>query len=435
MASFVIEGGRTLKGEFIPQGAKNEALQVIAAALLTDEEISLHNLPEINDIKSMLKLIEILGGEVKKIGPANWRIRCKNIYPENLIAPESIDQFRKIRGSILLVGPLLARFGSIKFPSPGGDRIGRRSIDTHLESFQSMGYIVKYDKDKGIYEIMRGGHRSNYILLDEPSVTGTANVLMVASLQPGKTTIYNAACEPYIQQLCSLLKRMGVGINGAGTNLIEVNGKEALGGASHTILPDMIEVGSIIGLAAMVGSEITIKNAGTSHLGNIIKGFKKLGINCVIVGDDIYIPHHPEYHIQERIGGGIISIYDAPWPGFPADLISIVITVATQGIGSILVHQKMFESRLFFVDRLIEMGAKIILCDPHRVVVIGMGKKTPLRGISMSSPDIRAGMSLLIAALSAQGTSVIHNIEQIQRGYENIHERLNKLGASIHLQE
>ena len=433
MAYYVVEGGNRGKGVYVPQGAKNEALQVISAALLCDGEVTYHNVPEIGDVLKMLKILEALGSEIKKISHGSYRIRAKNINPDNLLEPEIVKIFRELRGSILVIGPLLARFGKVSFPAPGGDKIGRRSIDTHLNSFLQLGVKLKYDDKKNTFTLEGTIHGENYILMDEPSVTGTANLLLALALNPHKVTIYNCACEPYIQQTSRLLQKMGVEIEGAGTNLIRIKGTTTPSGATHTLLSDMIEVGSIIGLAVATSSEITIKNAGVNHLGSILPNFKKIGINVITIGDDIYVPPHENFTISERIDGGLLTIYDAPWPGFPADLISIVITVAIHGRGSLLVHQKMFESRLFFVDRLIEMGAKIILCDPHRVVVIGLDRQVPLRGITMSSPDIRAGMALLIAALSAHGTSIIHNIEQIQRGYENIHQKLANLGFNIQL--
>lgn len=435
MAKYYVEGGNQLRGDYIPQGAKNEALQVIPAALLTSEEITYYNVPEILDVINMLKIIENLGANVQKLAPNTFKIKCDKIYPQNLIEKENIALFRQLRGSVLLIGPLLARFGKVAFPSPGGDKIGRRSIDTHLNAFKALGVKVNYDPHKEIFELEASGIKNDYVLLEEPSVTGTANLLLFSALFPKSIEFYNCACEPYIIQTTNLLSKMGATITGAGSNRIIINGKSSLKGATHTLLSDMIEIGSIIGLAAATSSEITIKNAYPKKLGNIIPTFRKLGLNIIEEDDNITITAHNSYKIQERIGGGILTIYDGPWPGFPPDLISIAIVTAVQGIGSVLIHQKMFESRLFFVDRLIEMGAKIILCDPHRVVVIGLEKKYPLRGIVMSSPDIRAGMALLIAALSAQGTSVIHNIEQIQRGYENIHNKLNQVGAKIKLEE
>jgi UDP-N-acetylglucosamine 1-carboxyvinyltransferase len=431
MSTFEIEGGHKLKGELIPQGAKNEALQILCAVLLTPELVTIHNIPNIRDVNKLIELIGDLGVEVKKIGEGSYTFKASNVNIDYL----NSDEFKKkgggLRGSIMIVGPLLARFGKGFIPKPGGDKIGRRRLDTHFIGFEKLGANFIYDAKNNFYRAEGNNLKGTYMLLDEASVTGTANIVMTAVLAKGITTIYNAACEPYLQQLCKMLNSMGAKITGIGSNLLTIEGVDALGGCVHTILPDMIEIGSFIGLAAMTQSEITIKNVGFQHLGVIPSVFAKLGIQFEVKGDDIYIPSQESYTIDTFIDGSILTIADAPWPGFTPDLLSIILVVATQAKGSVLVHQKMFESRLFFVDKLIDMGAQIILCDPHRATVIGLNRQYPLRGIEMTSPDIRAGVSLLIAALSAEGKSTIHNIEQIDRGYQQIDERLNKLGAKI----
>jgi UDP-N-acetylglucosamine 1-carboxyvinyltransferase len=435
MATFEVSGGAQLKGEIVPQGAKNEALQILCAVLLTSEPVTIHHIPDILDVNKLIELLADLGVEVEYVGehPAgrSYRFAAKNVNIDYL---ES-DEFRKkgaaLRGSIMILGPLLARFGKSKMPKPGGDKIGRRRLDTHFLGFEKLGARFNYDADDNFYHIDATQLKGTYILLDEASVTGTANIVMTAVLAKGRTTIYNAACEPYLQQLCAMLNRMGAKISGIGSNLLTIDGVDSLGGTEHTMLPDMIEIGSFIGLAAMTASEITIKNVRVDMLGLIPTVFQRLGIQMVVVNDDIHIPAQKHYHIDKFIDGSILTIADAPWPGFTPDLLSIVLVTATQAKGTVLIHQKMFESRLFFVDKLIDMGAQIILCDPHRATVIGLDRKYPLRGIQMTSPDIRAGVSLLIAALSAQGTSIIRNAEQIDRGYQHIDKRLNALGANI----
>ncbi len=432
MGSFKIEGGRKLKGTLVPQGAKNEALQIISAVLLTDEKITIHNIPEIRDVMKLIELLQDFGVTITKLAKGSYSFRAKDINLEYLISPEFKQKGAGLRGSVMVVGPLLARFGKGYIPTPGGDKIGRRRLDTHFIGFQKLGAKFNYHQEEKFYQVDASELKGCYMLLDEPSVTGTANIVMAAVRAKGKTTIYNAACEPYLQQLCKMLNRMGAKISGVGTNKLEIEGVDALSGTEHTMLPDMIEIGSFIGLAAMTQSEITIKNPMRDELGPIPEMFGRLGIQMEWKSNgDLYIPAQEKYEIDSFIDGSILTIYDAPWPGFTPDLLSIVLVTATQATGSILIHQKMFESRLFFVDNLIDMGAKIILCDPHRAVVIGSERKTSLRGISMTSPDIRAGVSLLIAALSATGTSTIHNIEQIDRGYEEIDVRLNALGANI----
>jgi UDP-N-acetylglucosamine 1-carboxyvinyltransferase len=431
MSSFEIEGGRKLKGELIPQGAKNEVLQILCAVLLTPEEIEISNIPNIVDVNRLIDLLRDLGVEVKQINSDTYTFKAENIDLEYLLSEKFKQKGAGLRGSIMLVGPMLARFGKGFIPKPGGDKIGRRRLDTHFTGFQSLGAVFTYNSKEEFYSVSGDNLRGAYMLLDEPSVTGTANIIMTAVMAKGKTTIYNAACEPYIQQLCKMLNSMGAKISGAGSNLLIIEGVEYLGGCKHRCLPDMIEIGSFIGLAAMTQSEITIKNVGYEHLGLIPQVFQKLGIQMELRGDDIYIPSQEHYTIESFIDGSIMTIYDHPWPGFTPDLLSIILVVATQAKGSILVHQKMFESRLFFVDKLIDMGAQIILCDPHRATVIGVDRKYPLKGISMTSPDIRAGVALLIAAMSAEGKSTIHNIEQIDRGYQNIDTRLNAIGANI----
>ena len=432
MSTFSIKGGVKLKGEVIPQGAKNEALQVICACLLTDKEIIIDNIPEIIDVLKLIDLLKSLGVQVKKIEKNKYSFKADKINIGYLQSDDFKLKGSSLRGSIMIVGPLLARFGKGFIPKPGGDKIGRRRLDTHFIGLIKLGASFRYNKEEHFYGVEADKLKGSYVLLDQASVTGTANVLMAAVLAEGKTEIYNAACEPYIQQLCKLLISMGANIQGIGSNLLTVSGVSSLNGASHKVLPDMIEIGSWIGLAAMTKSELTIKNVSWENLGQIPSVFKKLGIKLNKIGDDIHIPEHNNgYEIQNYIDGSVLTVSDAPWPGFTPDLLSIVLVVATQARGSVLIHQKMFESRLFFVDKLIDMGAKIILCDPHRANVIGHDFKSQLKSTTMVSPDIRAGISLLIAALSAKGESIIHNIEQIDRGYENIDERLRKLGADI----
>jgi UDP-N-acetylglucosamine 1-carboxyvinyltransferase len=431
MNSFEIIGGKRLKGEIIPQGAKNEALQILCATLLTSEPITIKNLPDIIDVNKLISLLEDFGVDIKKINGSTYKFQAKNINIDFLETEDFKKKAAALRGSIMILGPLLTRFGKGKMPKPGGDKIGRRRLDTHFIGLEKLGAKFNYDSKDSFYHIDASNLKGCYMLLDEASVTGTANIVMAAVLAKGKTTIYNAACEPYLQQLCSMLNRMGAKITGIGSNLLHIEGVDSLGGTEHTILPDMIEIGSFIGLAAMTASEITIKNCRVDMLGVIPGVFERLGINLEIKGDDIYIPSHQNYQIDTFIDGSILTVADAIWPGFTPDLMSIVLVVATQAKGSVLIHQKMFESRLFFVDKLIDMGAQIILCDPHRATVIGLNKQVALRGIQMTSPDIRAGVALLIAALSAEGKSVINNIEQIDRGYQFIDKRLNAIGADI----
>lgn len=433
MATFQIEGGHRLKGEIQPQGAKNEALQILCAVLLTGEEVKIHNIPDIRDVNKLITILGNLGVKIQKLGPGSYSFRSDNLHFSYLESELFKDEASGLRGSIMIIGPLLGRFGKGYIPRPGGDKIGRRRLDTHFEGFIKLGAKFRYNKEERFYGVEApNGLKGTYMLLDEASVTGTANIIMAAVLAKGKTTIYNAACEPYIQQLCKMLESMGAKIEGIGSNLLHIEGVSELGGCEHTVLPDMIEIGSWIGLAAMTQSEITIKNVSWKDLGLIPHTFKKLGIKLKKKGDDIYIPAHKNgYEVQSFIDGSIMNISDSPWPGFTPDLLSIILVVATQARGSVLIHQKMFESRLFFVDKLIDMGAKIILCDPHRATIIGHDFKSTLKATTMSSPDIRAGISLLIAALSAKGTSTIHNIEQIDRGYENIDERLRAIGAKI----
>ncbi len=432
MASFEVIGGKKLSGTIIPQGAKNEALQIISAVLLTAQEVIISNIPDIIDVNLLIDLLKEMGVVVNKFDAHTYSFKADNINIDYLAS----DEFRKkggmLRGSVMLAGPMLARFKKAFIPKPGGDKIGRRRLDTHIIGFEKLGATFIYDNIKNIFIVKADKLFGAFMLLDEPSVTGTANILMASVLAEGETTIYNAACEPYIQQLCKMLVRMGANIKGIGSNMLIINGVEKLNGTNHTMLPDMIEVGSFIGLAAMTQSSLTIKNAGVEHLGMIPEKFQQLGIKLEIKGDDIYIPEQDVYEIQTFLDGSVLSMYDHPWPGFTPDLLSIVLVIATQAKGSILIHQKMFESRLFFVDKLIDMGAQIILCDPHRATVIGLGRKNKLRGITMSSPDIRAGQALLIAALSAEGKSVIQNIEQIDRGYQKIDERFRALGAEIY---
>lgn len=431
MASFEIAGGYPLKGEITPQGAKNEALQIICAVLLTPQEVTINNIPNICDVNKLIELIDSMGVEVNRRSSSVCSFRAKSVNLEYLQTEEFKDKAAALRGSIMVVGPLLARYGVGYIPQPGGDKIGRRRLDTHFVGFQKLGATFTFDSKKNFYEVKGDKLKGNYMLLDEASVTGTANIVMAAVLASGKTTIFNAACEPYLQQLCKMLNRMGAKINGVGSNLLTIEGVESLGGTEHTILPDMIEVGSFIGLAAMTRSEITIKDVSYDDLGIIPNSFRRLGINFERVGDDIFVPKQEGYQIETFIDGSIMTIADAPWPGLTPDLLSIFLVIATQAKGSVLIHQKMFESRLFFVDKLIDMGAQIILCDPHRATVIGHNHNMQLRPTSMVSPDIRAGVALLIAALSANGTSVIHNIEQIDRGYQDIEHRLNAIGAHI----
>lgn len=431
MASFEVKGGNKLKGEIIPQGAKNEALQIISAVLLTPEEVTITNIPDILDVNLLIELLQDMGVKVQRPQRDTCIFKADDVDVDFLSSETFRKKGGKLRGSVMIAGPMLARFKKAYIPKPGGDKIGRRRLDTHIIGFEKLGAKFDYYDDQGYFKISSPRLQGTYMLLDEPSVTGTANIVMAAVLAQGVTTIYNAACEPYLQQLCKMLNRMGAKISGVGSNLLTIEGVEALGGTTHRMLPDMIEVGSFIGLAAMTQSEITIKNAGIENLGIIPEKFRQLGIQMDIKGDDIYIPSQESYEITTFLDGGILTIYDNPWPGFTPDLLSIVLVVATQAKGSVLIHQKMFESRLFFVDKLIDMGAQIILCDPHRATVIGIGRQHPLRGITMSSPDIRAGQALLIAALSAEGTSIIQNIEQIDRGYQYIDQRLNALGAEI----
>jgi len=431
MGSFEVIGGKKLKGEIVPQGAKNEALQVISAVLLTDEKVVIHNIPDIIDVNLQIELLQELGVTIEKIDNHISSFQADNVDANYLFSDAFQKKTGRLRGSVMLAGPMLARFKTAYIPKPGGDKIGRRRLDTHIIGFEKLGAKFDYFTNESFFHLHTTRLKGNYLLLEEPSVTGTANLVMAAVLAEGNTTIYNAACEPYIQQLCKMLNNMGAKISGAGSNNIIIEGVNKLKGTQHTILPDMIEVGSFIGLAAMTQSDIVIKNAGLQHLGVIPERFKQLGIKMNFSGDDIHIPEQEIYEIESFLDSSMLTISDHPWPGLTPDLISIILVVATQAKGSVLVHQKMFESRLFFVDKIIEMGARIVLCDPHRAVVVGLERKIPLRGITMSSPDIRAGVALLIAALSAEGKSVIQNIEQIDRGYQNIDERLSSLGAEI----
>ncbi|MCB0462427.1 MAG: UDP-N-acetylglucosamine 1-carboxyvinyltransferase [Flavobacteriaceae bacterium] len=432
MSTFKIEGGHQLKGSIQPQGAKNEALQILCAVLLSPEKITIHNIPDIIDVNKLISLLDKLGVRIEKLAKGSYTFHANSVNLEYLESAEFREDGSGLRGSIMIVGPLLARFGKGYIPKPGGDKIGRRRLDTHFEGFIKLGAKFRYNREDHFYGVEADKLHGTYMLLDEASVTGTANIVMAAVLAEGTTTIYNAACEPYLQQLCKMLNRMGANIKGVGSNMLIIEGVDALAGTEHTMLPDMIEIGSWIGLAAMTKSELTIKNVSWDDLGQIPDVFRKLGITIERRGDDIYIPEHRNgYEIQNYIDGSILTVADAPWPGFTPDLLSIVLVIATQARGSVLVHQKMFESRLFFVDKLIDMGAKIILCDPHRATVIGHDFESSLKSTTMTSPDIRAGISLLIAALSAKGTSIIHNIEQIDRGYENIDERLRAIGAKI----
>ena len=429
--AFEVVGGRPLRGEITPQGAKNEALQVISASLLTSEPVTIANLPDILDVRKLIALLEGLGVRITRHSPQQYTFIADQINLDYLQHPQFRQDAGRIRGSVMLIAPLLARFGRAFLPRPGGDKIGRRRLDTHFLGLQKLGAESSFDAQSNTYRMTTAGLKGQYILMDEISVTGTANILMAAVLAEGTTVIYNAACEPYVQQLCRLLNSMGAQITGIGSNLLTIKGVSQLKGATHKVLPDMIEIGSFIGLAAMTKSELTIKNVHFPELGIIPNTFKKLGIEIHLKGDDLYIPPQEVYEIQTFMDGSIMTIYDAPWPGFTPDLMSIVLVVATQARGSVLIHQKMFESRLFFVDKLIDMGARIILCDPHRATVIGLAREHRLRAIEMTSPDIRAGVALLIAALSAEGTSIIHNIHQIDRGYQAIDTRLQAIGAQI----
>lgn len=431
MGAFEIHGGKSLKGELTPQGAKNEALQILCAVLMTGDKVTISNIPDIIDVNKLINLLQAMGVQVEKVEKGTYNFKAANIDLEYLKTEDFTTRASGLRGSIMIIGPLLARFGKAYMPKPGGDKIGRRRLDTHFEGFQKLGANFDFDSKNYFYTVEAKKLKGTYIHLDEASVTGTANIVMAAVLAKGKTTIYNAACEPYLQQLCKMLNSMGAKISGISSNMLIIEGVESLSGCFHRILPDMIEIGSFIGLAAMTKSEITIKDVSYPDLGIIPTVFRKLGIELELRGDDLYIPAQDSYSIDTFIDGSILTISDAPWPGFTPDLLSIILVTATQAKGSVLIHQKMFESRLFFTDKLIDMGAQIILCDPHRAAVIGMNHEHQLRGISMTSPDIRAGVSLLIAALSAEGKSTIHNIEQIDRGYENIDFRLNNLGADI----
>ena len=431
MAKFIVEGGHRLKGEIVPQGAKNEALQIICAALLTKERVVLHNVPIIADVMQLLELMQKMGVKVERLGDDTFALQADEVDLEYLRTADYHKRCRRLRGSVMMIGPLLTRFGVGFMPKPGGDKIGRRRLDTHFLGFQKLGADFNFDISDEFYTVEAKRLKGTYMLLDEASVTGTANIVMAAVLAEGRTTIYNAACEPYLQQLCKMLNRMGAKISGIASNLLTIDGVESLGGTEHTMLPDMIEVGSFIGMAAKTRSELTIKNVSYDNLGIIPAQFARMGIRFEQRGDDIYIPAQETYSIESFIDGSIMTIADAPWPGLTPDLLSIFLVVATQAKGSVLIHQKMFESRLFFVDKLIDMGAQIILCDPHRATVIGHDHQHPLRAANMTSPDIRAGVALLIAAMSAEGTSTIQNIEQIDRGYRDIDKRLNALGAKI----
>jgi UDP-N-acetylglucosamine 1-carboxyvinyltransferase len=431
MNSFEVIGGKKLKGEIVPQGAKNEALQIISAVLLTAQKVTITNIPDILDVNLLIELLGEMNVKIERLQRDTCIFQADEVNVDYLRSEAYKQKSGRLRGSVMLAGPMLARFRKAYIPKPGGDKIGRRRLDTHIIGFEKLGATFNYLSEDGFFELQAPHLKGTYLMLDEPSVTGTANIVMAAVMAEGTTTIYNAACEPYIQQLCKMLNRMGAKISGIGSNLLIIEGVQSLNGTEHRMLPDMIEIGSFIGLAAMTQSEITIKNCGVEHLGIIPDKFRQLGIQLEIKGDDIHVPAQEVYEIQTFLDGGVLTIYDHPWPGFTPDLLSIVLVVATQARGSVLIHQKMFESRLFFVDKLIDMGAQIILCDPHRAAVIGLGRKQNLRGIQMSSPDIRAGISLLIAALSADGKSVIQNIEQIDRGYQYIDTRLKALGAEI----
>lgn len=431
MNTFEVIGGKKLSGEIIPQGAKNEALQIISAVLLTPEKVTITNIPDIIDVNLLIELLSDMGVKTDRQSRDTCVFQADDIDASYLDSEAFRKKCGRLRGSVMIAGPMLARFKKAFIPKPGGDKIGRRRLDTHVIGFEKLGAKFSYDTNDGYFNLDASDMRGTYMLLDEPSVTGTANIVMAASMAKGTTTVYNAACEPYLQQLCKMLNRMGAKIQGIGSNLLTIEGVESMKGTEHRMLPDMIEIGSFIGLAAMTSSEITIKNAGIENLGIIPEKFKQLGIKMEFRGDDIYIPSQDKYEVQHYLDGSILTISDHPWPGFTPDLLSIVLVVATQAVGSVLIHQKMFESRLFFVDKLLDMGAQIILCDPHRAAVVGLGRATKLRGIDMTSPDIRAGQALLIAALSAEGRSTIQNIEQIDRGYQNIDERLRNLGADI----
>jgi UDP-N-acetylglucosamine 1-carboxyvinyltransferase len=431
MNSFEVIGGKRLKGDIVPQGAKNEALQIINAVLLTPEKVTISNIPDILDVNLLIDLLGEMGVKIDRKSRDTCVFQADSVDIDYLRSEAYRNKSGRLRGAVMVAGPMLARYRKAFIPKPGGDKIGRRRLDTHIIGFEKLGVQFNYQPEEGLFHLEAPHLKGCYLLLDEPSVTGTANIVMAAVMAEGTTTIYNAACEPYIQQLCKMLTRMGARIRGIGSNLLIIDGVKYLGGTEHRMLPDMIEIGSFIGLAAMTRSEITIRNAGIEHLGIIPDKFRQLGIHLEFRGDDIYIPQQDIYEIQTFLDGSVLTIYDNPWPGFTPDLLSIVLVVATQAKGSVLIHQKMFESRLFFVDKLIDMGAQIILCDPHRAAVIGMGRAHQLRGITMSSPDIRAGVALLIAALSAEGKSVIQNIEQIDRGYQHIDERLRHLGAQI----
>jgi len=435
MASFKIEGGHTLRGEIIPQGAKNEALQIICAVLLTPEQVTIHKIPNIRDVMKLIDLLKSMGVEVAQVGDESYTFKAENVNLDYLETPEFATKATALRGSIMILGPLLARYGKGRIPMPGGDKIGRRRLDTHFIGLQKLDAHFHYDAANKYYSVEGENLKGAYMLLDEASVTGTANIIMAAVMAKGKTTIYNAACEPYIQQLCAMLVRMGAKIEGIGSNLLYIDGVETLGGTEHTMLPDMIEIGSFIGMAAMTNSDILIKGCRVDMLGIIPDTFRKLGINFTVEGDDIHVFDNESYEIETFIDGSFMTIADAIWPGLTPDLLSIILVVATQAKGSVLIHQKMFESRLFFVDKLLDMGAQVILCDPHRATVIGLDRKQCLRGISMTSPDIRAGVALLIAAMSAEGSSTIFNVEQIDRGYQYIDKRLQALGAKIERQD
>ncbi|GGH81628.1 UDP-N-acetylglucosamine 1-carboxyvinyltransferase [Filimonas zeae] len=431
MASFEVKGGKKLQGTIVPQGAKNEALQIISAVLLTPEPVTIENIPDILDVNLLIELLQDMGVKVQRPTRSTCIFTADAVNVEYLSSDDFRQKGGRLRGSVMIAGPMLARFKKAFIPKPGGDKIGRRRLDTHIIGFEKLGARFDYHDEQGFFQLTTPRLKGTYMLLDEPSVTGTANIVMAAVMAEGTTTIYNAACEPYVQQLCRMLNSMGANITGIGSNMLTIKGVDALGGTTHRILPDMIEVGSFIGMAAMTQSDILIQGAGIEHLGVIPEKFRQLGIQLEIKGDDIHIPAQDKYEITTFLDGSVLTVYDHPWPGFTPDLISIMLVVATQAVGSVLIHQKMFESRLFFVDKLIDMGAQIILCDPHRATVIGLGRKHPLRGITMSSPDIRAGQALLIAALSAEGNSIIQNIEQIDRGYQYIDQRLNALGAEI----
>ncbi len=432
MGKFHIEGGKRLKGEITPQGAKNEALQILCATLLTSEAVTIENLPRIKDVLLLIQLLRDLGVDIEQLSDSSYRFRATEVDLTYFLTDAYIQQSASLRGSVMILGPLLARYGKAVLPKPGGDKIGRRRLDTHFLGFQALGATFDFDHAENFYKVNASRLKGTYMHLDEASVTGTANIIMASVMAEGTTTIYNAACEPYIQQLCKMLVRMGATIDGIGSNLLTIHGVDSLGGCEHTILPDMIEVGSFIGMAAMTKSELTIKDVAFEQLGIIPGSFQRLGITLERRGEDLYVPAQEHYTIETFIDGAIMTIADAPWPGLTPDLLSVILVTATQAKGSILIHQKMFESRLFFVDKLIDMGAQIILCDPHRATIIGLNHDIRLRSTTMSSPDIRAGVALLIAAMSAEGTSTIYNIEQIDRGYENIDARLNRLGASIH---